>query len=109
VEPGLPADGREAGAAGRPGQDERPDIRVPVPPGHVGRDPGEAGAGPLGVRLGDDGSLARGQRRPRLPAALLRVAAAPGCRGGVPGELTGAGPFAPRGAARADGGIEDEA
>ena len=109
VEPGLPADGREAGPVGRPGQDERPDIRVPVPPGHVGSDPGEAGAGPLGVRLGDRGDLGRGHRLPCLPAALLRVASSPGRRGGVPGELPGTGPRTSRGAARPYGGVEDEA
>jgi hypothetical protein len=109
VEPGLPADGREAGTAGGPRQDERPDIGVPMPPGHVGSDTGEAGAGPLGVRPGDNGGLDQVHRLPGLPAALLRAAAAPRRRGGVAGELSGAGPLAPHGAARTHGGIEDEA
>jgi hypothetical protein len=42
-----------------------------MPPGHVGSDPGEASAGPLGVRLGDNGGLGRVHRLARTLGGWL--------------------------------------
>ena len=108
VQPGLAADRRQAGPVGRPGQDERAQVRVAATQGHVRRDPGEMPAGPLGVRPRHQ--LARDARPclPGLPAALLRMAAAGGGRRRVPAEFPGAGPLPPGSTARADRGVEHQ-
>ena len=109
VQPGLTADRRQAGPARQPGQDERPEVRISVPPGHLVRDPGDVTAGPLGVglryRLGRDAR----QGLPGLPEALLRITA-PGGRGRrIPGECPGAGPLPPGGAAGTEREVEHQA
>jgi hypothetical protein len=88
---------------------EGPDVGVAAAVGHVSCDVGQAAAGALGVRPGDGFGRDGGERGCRLLAPLLGDGPDAGRRGGIAGQLPGAGPLPARRAAGPDCRLEDQA
>jgi hypothetical protein len=109
VQAHVATDGRHAGAIPDSGEDECSYIRVALPLGDLGRHRDDLAVSALSARLGHVPGRHRGSRERGLPAALLREG--PATSGGrrITSEISRARPLAARGAALADGGLEQQA